>query len=336
MTDSWIDSLQNCNVILSEKLQSINNFSEFNQLKSEFLGKNSELNKLFAEAKMLSPEQFKAMADTINKYRSDWGKLFQVKQAELKLLQEQTKLEQDAIDVTLPAKMHKQGSYHPVTIVKRRLATILARLGYIEVDGPEIEDEFHNFTALNVAEFHPARGMQDTFYLQNVAQLLRTQTSSIQIHELKKQKLPLKIISPGKVYRRDSDQTHSPMFHQLELLNVAEGCNFSELKAVLIYTFRELFGQELKFRFRPSYFPFTEPSGELDIEWRGRWLEVAGYGMVHPNVLTMQGIDTIKYSGYAFGVGIDRLAMILFGIDDLRLLFQNDIRFLAQFSGDAT
>lgn len=334
MSDSGTETLAQLNAELSSKIDSISDFAEFNNLKSEFLGKNSALNQMFSQAKKLEPEEFRAQADMINSYRSSWGQVFQAKQSELKSKQEYEKLKQDAIDVTLPGKNMPKGSMHPVNIVRKRLTTILGQLGYKVVDGPEIEDELHNFTALNVARYHPARGMQDTFYLNSVDKLLRTQTSSIQIHALKKQKLPLKIISPGKVYRRDSDQTHSPMFHQLELLNVAEDCNFSDLKAVLIHTFRELFGQDLKFRFRPSYFPFTEPSGELDIEWQGSWLEVAGYGMVHPNVLAMQNIDTEKYNGYAFGVGLDRLAMILFGISDLRQMFQNDIRFLSQFAGE--
>ena len=332
MTQQGIEELEIASKQLTRSLASARDLNDFNQIKSEFLGKASIINKLFAEAKGLPPDQFKIRADQINKYRADWNAKLQQRLTEIKQQLEAIELAKGALDVTLPAYTDYQGSQHPVSLVQEQLVAILSRLGFQVADGPEIEDDFHNFSALNVPEHHPARAMQDTFYFSD-GSLLRTQTSSVQIHALKTQELPLRIIAPGKVYRRDYDQTHSPMFHQLEMLNVDKTCNFSDLKAVLIYTFRSLFGEDIKFRFRPSYFPFTEPSGELDIEWQGNWLEVAGYGMVHPNVLEIQGIDPEQYSGYAFGVGLDRLAMLLYGIDDLRMLFQNDLRFLKQFSG---
>lgn len=333
MSEKGIAELNQINEELNDKLAIVSDINALNILKSEYLGKSGIIASMFASAKAAGGPEFREAADIINKHRADWGSLFAAKFAEIKGQIELAKLKQDAIDVTLPGAQMPKGSLHPVTQVKFKLIQIMSELGFVVADGPEIEDNYHNFEALNVPEYHPARGMQDTFYFTD-GKLLRTQTSSVQIHALKNAELPLKIIAPGRVFRRDSDQTHSPMFHQLEMLNVAADCTFSDLKTVLMHTFRRLFGHEIKFRFRPSYFPFTEPSGELDIEWQGNWLEVAGYGMVHPNVLEMQGIDTQKYSGYAFGVGLDRLAMILYGIDDLRLLFQNDLRFLEQFGGE--
>ena len=333
MTQKGIEELESASKQLLGSLAVAKDLNAFNQIKSEYLGKTSIINKIFAEAKKLPPEQFKCRADQINKYRADWNSKLQQRLIEIKQHLEATELAKGALDVTLPAYPNYQGSQHPISLVQEQLVSILSKLGFQVAEGPEIEDDFHNFSALNVPEHHPARAMQDTFYFAD-GSLLRTQTSSVQIHALKSQELPLRIIASGKVYRRDYDQTHSPMFHQLEMLNVDKTCNFSDLKAVLVYTFRSLFGEDIKFRFRPSYFPFTEPSGELDIEWHGSWLEVAGYGMVHPNVLEMQGIDSEIYSGYAFGVGLDRLAMLLYDIDDLRLFFQNDLRFLKQFTGD--
>lgn len=319
---------------LCSRIIDVSDFNEFNKLKSEYLGKSGILNEKFNVLKQSKPEDFKQQAEVINKFRSEWNILFRDKQSIMQEQLEQLKLEKEAIDVSLPCDKYIMGSQHPVSTVRNRIVKIMHPLGFSEVSGPEIEDDYHNFQALNVPEYHPARGMQDTFYFGN-GSLLRTQTSSVQVHQLKTTRPPLKIISAGRVYRRDSDQTHSPMFHQLEMLAVDRNCSFSDLKAVLLYTFNELFQQKLRFRFRPSYFPFTEPSGELDIEWQGSWLEVAGYGMVHPKVLKMQNIDTNEFNGYAFGVGLDRLAMILYGIKDLRLLFQNDLRFLKQFNGES-
>lgn len=328
------DQLKKAQSSLLSELEQVKDFSKFNQIKSNYLGKSGLIAVHFNNAKSsLSADEFKAKAREINLIRADWNNIFSKKQKMIQNLLEEEKLKSEALDVTLPGKVWPIGSMHPVSQIETKLFNIMQPLGFAKEFGPEIEDDFHNFTALNLPEYHPARGMQDTFYLKN-SKLLRTQTSSVQIHALANKTLPLRIISAGRVYRRDADQTHSPMFHQMEMLTVDKNCSFSDLKSILIYTFRSLFGNDIKFRFRASYFPFTEPSGELDIEWQGRWLEVAGYGMVHPNVLKMQGIDPNIYNGYAFGVGLDRLAMILFGIEDLRMLFQNDLRFLGQFSGD--
>jgi phenylalanyl-tRNA synthetase alpha chain len=231
----------------------------------------------------------------------------------------------------LPARAQSLGSLHPVTQVWLRAKKIMTRMGFCVVEGPEIEDDFHNFTALNIPEHHPARAMQDTFYLKD-GFLLRTHTSNAQIRVMKKLKPPIRMVTPGRVYRCDSDLTHTPMFHQLEWLCVSKDANFSHLKGSVVDFLNQFFGKKLETRFRPSYFPFTEPSAEVDIKSeKGSWLEVLGCGMVHPNVLKNVNVDPEVYTGYAAGIGLDRLAMLYFGIDDLRMFFENDLRFLGQF-----
>ncbi|MEE3003101.1 MAG: phenylalanine--tRNA ligase subunit alpha [Pseudomonadota bacterium] len=244
----------------------------------------------------------------------------------------EVKLKQDKIDVTLPGTNVVSGSLHPITLAVRDLVSIFSSYGFSSVSGSEIEDDFHNFTALNIDELHPARAMHDTFYFSG-DRLLRTHTSPAQIHTMLAEHPPLSMLSLGKVYRCDSDPTHSPMFHQLEGLVVSETCNFLELKSLIDNFFSIFFQRKIEVRFRPSYFPFTEPSAEVDIRMAkdSPWLEVMGCGMVHPNVFKHVKIDPEKYRGYAFGVGIDRLAMLKYGINDLRLFFENDIDFLAQF-----
>jgi phenylalanyl-tRNA synthetase alpha chain len=223
------------------------------------------------------------------------------------------------------------GSRHPTSLTKDRLMAILANFGFVEAEGPEIETDYYNFTALNVAPWHPARAMHDTFYLPG-GYLLRTHTSSVQIRTMEVQGAPLRIMTPGRVYRCDSDQTHTPMFHQLEGLVVDEHCSFAEMITVLKAMLSQFFGREVETRLRPSYFPFTAPSYELDIRWEGhRWLEVLGCGMVHPHILDRLQIDRDRYRGYAFGLGLDRFAMLQYGINDLRLMFENRTEFLAQF-----
>jgi phenylalanyl-tRNA synthetase alpha chain len=232
----------------------------------------------------------------------------------------------------LPGKNISMGSRHPISITINKITSILSNYGFASVSGIEIEDEFHNFEALNKPETHPARDMHDTFYVSD-NKLLRTHTSSVQIRSMLSNKAPLKIMTPGKVYRCDSDPTHSPMFHQIEGLYIDKDVNFCHLKGVLINFIKEFFGKDMEIRFRPSYFPFTEPSAELDIKFKGKWLEVLGCGMVHPNVLSNVKINTKQYSGFAFGLGVERLAMLKYDIVDLRMFYENDISFLSQFRG---
>ena len=245
---------------------------------------------------------------------------------------QKTKEDNNFVDVTLPGKNISMGSRHPISITINQITSILGDHGFTSVSGIEIEDEFHNFEALNIPDTHPARDMHDTFYVSD-NKLLRTHTSSVQIRSMLSNKAPLKIMTPGKVYRCDSDPTHSPMFHQIEGLYIDKNVNFCHLKGVLINFIKEFFGKDMEIRFRPSYFPFTEPSAELDIKFKGKWLEVLGCGMVHPNVLSNVKINTKQYSGFAFGLGVERLAMLKYDIVDLRMFYENDISFLSQFKG---
>ena len=246
------------------------------------------------------------------------------------------KLESEAVDVTLPGRSQELGGLHPVTRTMQRIEQFFSQSGYSVEVGPEIEDDYHNFEALNIPGHHPARAMHDTFYF-NANSLLRTHTSPVQIRTMEIGKPPFRMICPGRVYRCDSDQTHTPMFHQVEGLLVEENVSFADLKSTIEEFLRVFFEKDLKVRFRPSYFPFTEPSAEVDIEWgedadgNTKWLEVMGCGMVHPKVFEASGVDAEKYSGFAFGLGVERLAMLRYGVNDLRLFFENDLRFLNQF-----
>ena len=241
-------------------------------------------------------------------------------------------LEGERIDVTLPGRGQERGWAHPVSSVLERIEALFEQLGFAVAEGPEIEDEYHNFEALNMPPGHPARTMHDTFYLED-GRLLRTHTSPVQVRALAARQLPLRIIAPGRVYRRDHDPTHSPMFHQVEGLLVDRQLSFADLKGLLTGFLRAFFGESLKLRFRPSYFPFTEPSAEIDMRRGDAWLEVLGCGVVHPNVLRYAGVDTRRWRGLAFGMGVERLAMLYYGIDDLRWFFDNDLRFLEQCGG---
>jgi phenylalanyl-tRNA synthetase alpha chain len=244
----------------------------------------------------------------------------------------EARLAEEALDVTLPGRGQGIGGLHPVTRTMQRIETLFSSLGFEVADGPEIETDYYNFTALNQPENHPARSMHDTFYLADGRHLLRTHTSPIQIRHMETQRPPLRIIAPGRVYRVDSDATHSPMFHQVEGLWVDEHITFADLKGVLIDFLRRFFEREdLKVRFRPSFFPFTEPSAEIDMSFGDGWLEMGGCGMVHPNVLRNVNIDSERWQGFAFGLGPDRLTMLRYGVNDLRLFFENDLRFLRQF-----
>lgn len=240
---------------------------------------------------------------------------------------------EDRLDVTLPGRGEGLGHLHPLSRTLRRATKIFERSGFRVRTGPEVEDEHYNFTALNMPENHPARDMHDTFYLKSTGKLLRTHTSPVQIHAMEQHGVPIKVIAPGRVYRCDSDLTHTPMFTQIEGLAVDRGISFANLKSVLYAFVSEFFEREVELRFRPSYFPFTEPSAEVDIfSETGKWLEILGCGMVHPNVLLQVGVDPEEYSGYAFGMGIERLAMLRYQVDDLRSFFENDLRFLKQFA----
>ena len=239
-------------------------------------------------------------------------------------------IDKGSVDVSLPGKGVRRAGLHPITLTMRRIESLFEQIGFDVVDGPEVEDEYHNFEALNIPEHHPARAMHDTFYFED-GRLLRTHTSSVQIRVMQNDSPPFRFIAPGRVYRCDSDMTHTPMFHQVEGLIVDESVTFSDLKGLLINFLEIFFEKKLETRFRPSYFPFTEPSAEVDILGDHGWLEILGCGMVHPNVLKNVGIDPEKYMGLAFGMGVERLAMLYYGVDDLRLFFENDLQFLDQF-----
>ena len=302
------------------------------ELRVRFFGKKGELTALLKQMGKLSPEDRPRIGQLVNTVRDEMQSVLSQRHTILSQQRLARELEAEKIDLTLPGRGMGRGSLHPLTQVRERVTTLFSGMGFCVADGPEIEDEYHNFEALNVPANHPARAMQDTFYIDG-GHLLRTQTSPVQIREMEKNGAPIRLVVPGRVYRRDSDQTHTPMFHQMEGLVVDRGCTFGQLKSLLIDFMNQFFGQELELRFRPSYFPFTEPSAEVDIRSpdTGEWLEVLGCGMVHPNVLRQVSLDPDEYMGFAFGVGLDRLAMLYFGIPDLRLLFTNDLQFLQQF-----
>jgi len=317
-----------------ESIQQAAELDALEHLRVQYLGKKGSVTELLKQLKDLSPEERREAGQTLNEAKQRVQTWLGAKRELLKASALAQKLEQEKIDVTLPGRGQVLGSLHPVTQVRQRVETIFTSMGFEVIEGPEIEDEYHNFDALNIPPHHPARAMHDTFYLDNNL-LLRTHTSPVQIRAMKNLKPPLRVITPGRVYRCDSDQTHTPMFHQVEGFWVDKHVTMTDLKGVLISFVKTFFESDLSFRFRPSYFPFTEPSAELDIAWPGeeddRWLEILGCGMVHPNVLRNVGIDPDEYQGFAFGLGLDRLAMLRYGIDDLRMMFENDVRFLEQF-----
>ena len=307
-----------------------------------YLGKNGQLTKLFKDLAKLSADEKPQLGQLLNQAKNFIHQLLADKIQLLAEIQLKKKLTEENLDVTLPGRHNQQGSAHPVSQIKELIYDYFTSLGFDIVTGPEIETEFYNFTALNIPNFHPARAMHDTFYF-NDGSLLRTHTSPVQIRIMEKQPPPLRLIALGRVYRCDSDLTHTPMFHQVEGLLIDEQTTLAELKWLLQDFLGNLFKQNLSLRFRPSYFPFTEPSAEIDIscthckgtscrlcKYTG-WLEVGGCGMVHPNVLSAVNIAAEKYQGWAFGIGIDRLALLYFGFDDLRALFENDLTFLQQF-----
>jgi phenylalanyl-tRNA synthetase alpha chain len=295
-----------------------------------YLGKQGQITALLKSLGKLPADERPAAGQRINAARDRLQSALATRREALQQSDLDARLAVDAVDVTLPGRGQRTGGLHPITRTLQRIETFFAQIGFDVVEGPEIEDEYHNFEALNVPDHHPARAMQDTFYFED-GTLLRTHTSPMQIRAMRDRPPPLRIIVPGRVYRCDSDLTHTPMFHQVEGLMVGEGVSFADLKGVLHDFLRNFFEQDFEVRFRPSYFPFTEPSAEVDIRGERGWLEVLGSGMVHPQVLENVGIDSERYTGFAFGMGVERLAMLRYGVNDLRLYFDNDLRFLEQF-----
>jgi len=306
------------------------------EVRVAWLGKKGRLTAELKQLGQLPPESRREAGQAVNELKRELGNLLEARKRELERAALDERLATETLDVTLPGRGVDPGGPHPVTRAMTRILHIFRGLGFAVADGPEVEDDYHNFEALNFPPHHPARAMHDTFYLPD-GRLLRTHTSPVQIRVMKEQPPPVRIVAPGRVFRSDSDQTHTPQFHQVEGLLVDEGVTFADLKGLLTTFVNAYFEDQLEMRLRPSYFPFTEPSAEVDVRWRnadgtpGRWLEVLGCGMVHPNVLENCGIDSERYTGYAWGLGVERFAMLRYRVDDLRLFFDNDLRFLAQF-----
>ena len=299
--------------------------------KARYLGKSGRVTAELKALAALAPDARRAQGAAVNAVKSAIEAALAARRAAIDDARLARELAADALDVTLPGRGIDVGGMHPLTRTLERVATLFHSMGFVVAEGPEIEDDFHNFTALNTPENHPARSMHDTFYVEGGA-LLRTHTSPVQVRWMETHAPPFRIIAPGRVFRVDSDATHSPMFHQVEGLWIDRDVTFADLKGVITQFLRQFFERDdLKVRFRPSFFPFTEPSAEIDMSFGDGWLEIAGSGQVHPNVLRMAGIDPEVWQGFAFGMGPDRLAMLRYGIDDLRIFYENDLRFLAQF-----
>ncbi|MDA3808469.1 MAG: phenylalanine--tRNA ligase subunit alpha [Thiomicrorhabdus sp.] len=318
-----------------EAVTSVTELAKLDDIRVQYLGKKGELTDMMKMLGKLSNEERPKAGQIINEAKQMVQGILNAKKRELDDAKLAKQLSEETIDVTLPGRDVDVGSLHPVTRTLNRIETLFSKAGFDIETGPEIEDDWHNFEALNIPETHPARAMHDTFYI-NENTVLRTHTSGVQIRTMENKKPPLRIIAPGRVYRCDSDQTHTPMFHQIEGLIIEKNASFAQLRALLIEFLRQFFEDEnLQTRFRPSYFPFTEPSAEVDIATDlfgdGRWIEVLGCGMVHPNVLKNVGIDPDEYTGLAFGLGVERLAMLRYNVKDLRQFFENDLRFLQQF-----
>lgn len=323
-------------------LHAADNAATVEDLRVRYLGKKGVLTERLKQLGNLPPELRPQVGKWVNEAKDALQTQISARKRELDTAARERTFQQETFDVTLPGRGSHTGGLHPVTRTLERLEDLFAHLGFETADGPEIEDDYHNFEALNIPANHPARAMHDTFYF-NDGTLLRTHTSPVQIRYLETHKPPLRIIAPGRVYRRDSDITHTPMFHQIEGLLVDETTSFADLKGILHLFLVQFFEKKLKLRFRPSFFPFTEPSAEVDISCvicdakgcrvckQTGWLEVLGCGMVHPEVFRCVGIDSERYSGYAFGLGVERLAMLRYGVNDLRLFYENDLRFLRQF-----
>nr|BAL52428.1 phenylalanyl-tRNA synthetase alpha chain [uncultured Gammaproteobacteria bacterium]BAL54516.1 phenylalanyl-tRNA synthetase alpha chain [uncultured Gammaproteobacteria bacterium] len=324
------------------ELAEARSLSALDQIRVRYLGKKGLFTQRLSELGRLSPEERKAAGKVLNEARQIFQRLLEARRGALARAELEARLQAEALDVTLPGRGQGVGGLHPVTLTLRRIEQLFASCGFQVAQGPEIEDDYHNFAALNIPAQHPARAMHDTFYIDQET-LLRTHTSPVQIRVMEQGRPPFKVIAPGRVYRCDSDLTHTPMFHQVEGFLVDRGICFADLRGVLDQFLRAFFEQDVRVRFRPSYFPFTEPSAEVDISCvlcsgagcrvcgQSGWLEVMGCGMIHPKVFQAVGIDPERFTGFAFGLGVERLAMLRYGIDDLRLFFENDLRFLAQF-----
>ena len=319
-----------------------NDLSALDLVRVRFLGKKGEITAKMQALGSLPPEERRESGKVINAAKQAIQQLIEARFTDLQQAALNAKLAQESIDVTLPGRGQHSGGLHPVTRTLMRIEKLFSQLGFEVAEGPEIEDDYHNFEALNIPESHPARAMHDTFYF-DAHTVLRTHTSPVQIRVMETRQPPLRVIAPGRVYRCDSDLTHTPMFHQVEGLLVDEHVSFADLKGILDDFLRNFFEKDLEVRFRPSYFPFTEPSAEADIQCvmcggegcrvcsHTGWLEVLGCGMVHPKVFGHVGVDNERYTGFAFGMGVERLAMLRYGVNDLRLFFENDLRFLRQF-----
>ena len=342
-----MSDLDKISSVFNAKIDSVKTKDDLQNIKTEFFGKNGQITQQFKSLGSLDPEKRKEFASNLNKIKDDLTHQLEQKNIDIENSEINEKLKTEKVDITLPTRPERLGKIHPVSQVIDEISSIFSEIGFSVAEGPDVETEYNNFTALNTPDEHPARDMHDTFYLEeNKKLLLRTHTSPVQIRTMLSSKPPFKIIVPGRTYRCDSDQTHAPMFHQLEGLHIDKGITMVHLKGCLDYFIKEFFEvKNVKMRFRPSHFPFTEPSAEVDIGYKiekgkivigegDKWLEVLGCGMVHPNVLKNVKVDSKKYQGFAFGIGIDRLAMLKYGINDLRAFFEADYRWLSHFGFD--
>jgi len=318
-------------------LAAVKSMPELEQVKAKYLGKSGSLTEQLKKLGAMTPEEKKTAGAMVNQAKAMVESLIVEARDRISSAALEAKLNAESIDVTLPGRSAGLGGLHPVTRALERIEALFATMGFSVADGPEIETDYHCFTALNTPPNHPARSMQDTFYIANSEHVLRPHTSPVQIRYMEAHNPPIRIICPGRVYRCDHDATHSPMFHQIEGLWIDEGISLADLKGTLTQFFRAFFERDdMQIRFRPSFFPFVEPGVEVDMEWENKggkikWLEIGGAGVVHPQVLRNGGIDPETFSGFAFGMGLDRLAMLKYGVNDLRLFFENDMKFLSQF-----
>lgn len=345
MKNSLLKNLEQLTADVEDSLKGVESEAGLAELKAAFLGKKGKLTEVLKGLGKLTAEERPEVGSKANEIKTWMDQKFRSVLEDLQQRRIQQQLDRDTFDVTLPGRPEILGNIHPVNQVLREARLIFEGLGFITHGGPEIEDDYHNFEALNIPEDHPARDEQDTFYFKGGHWLLRTHTSTVQIHVMEKQKPPVRMIAPGAVYRCDSDVTHTPMFHQIEGLWVDDSATFADLKGILTLFIKRMFGESVETRYRPSFFPFTEPSAEMDMSCifcQGKegicpvckgsgWLEILGCGMVDPAVYGFVDYDPEKVSGFAFGIGLERLAMLKFGINDLRLFFENDVRFLTQF-----
>lgn len=323
-----LDTLQQEGI---KAITATNTLDELEKLRVQYLGKKGQLSQILRAMGSLSPQERPLIGALANTVKDALQNALEAQHQQLELVKINAQLAAETLDVTMPGVYRPLGHFHPLNSTIDRVVDIFTGLGYIVAEGPQVESDYYNFEALNTPTDHPARDMQDTFYLGNGG-LLRTHTSSVQIRYMETHKPPIRIVAPGRVYRRDTvDATHSAVFHQIEILAVAEGLTFNDLKGTIEEFLRQMFGNELQVRFRASYFPFTEPSAEVDVQWQGKWLEVMGCGMVDPNVLKTVGYDPEVYTGFAAGFGVERFAMVLHQIDDIRRLYSSDVRFLRQF-----